>query len=136
MRRGRFLTPLDLRDAGNGRHFELLARLIYQARDGTHIAVPAGFVTDLASIPRGLWNLLPPLGKYDYAAVVHDYLYRTDSIPLVTQREADRTMLYAMEDSPHPPGWLTRWVVYLGVRIGGNHAFHQHPVAWRPADLR
>lgn len=39
------------------------------------IRVPAGFVTDFASIPRAFWVVLPPTGKYGKAAVVHDYLY-------------------------------------------------------------
>jgi hypothetical protein len=39
------------------------------------VRVPAGFVTDLASIPRVFWSVLPPAAAYAYAAVVHDYLY-------------------------------------------------------------
>lgn len=39
------------------------------------ISVPAGFVTDLATIPRIFWTLLPPDGKYAKAAIIHDYLY-------------------------------------------------------------
>ena len=39
------------------------------------INVPAGFVTDLASVPRVFWSLIPPEGKVDEPSVVHDYLY-------------------------------------------------------------
>lgn len=38
------------------------------------IRVPAGFVTDLASVPRALWGILPPHGRYAKAAILHDYL--------------------------------------------------------------
>lgn len=143
-KRGQFFTPLDLRNAGNGRHFILIAPLQYldDRPDGIpiHITVPMGFVTDLASIPRGLWNLFPPHGRYDYAAVVHDYLYRTDAmagadIPMVSQALADRTMLHAMCDSPCPPHAVSRRLIYWGLRSFGGHAFHQHPVAWRPTGL-
>ena len=41
-----------------------------------NISVPAGFITDFASIPRILWSVLPPNGKYTKAAVLHDYLYK------------------------------------------------------------
>ena len=40
-----------------------------------NIIVPAGFRTDLASVPKALWILIPNSGKHTFAAVVHDYLY-------------------------------------------------------------
>ncbi|EOD5071623.1 TPA: DUF1353 domain-containing protein [Salmonella enterica subsp. enterica serovar Enteritidis] len=42
------------------------------------ISVPAGFVTDLATVPRIFWTLLPPDGKYTKAAIIHDYLGGVD----------------------------------------------------------
>lgn len=39
------------------------------------IEIPKGFITDLASIPRIMWVVFPPFGRYTEAAVVHDYLY-------------------------------------------------------------
>jgi hypothetical protein len=44
------------------------------------IIVPAGYVTDFASVPEGLWNLFPPLGMWARAAIIHDYLYSTGGI--------------------------------------------------------
>lgn len=38
------------------------------------ISIDAGFQTDFASIPRPLWSIFPPTGKYIKAAVIHDYL--------------------------------------------------------------
>jgi hypothetical protein len=38
------------------------------------IIVPIGLRTDFASIPKALWSIFPPTGKYVKAAVVHDYL--------------------------------------------------------------
>jgi hypothetical protein len=40
------------------------------------ICVPVGFVTDFASIPRILWSILPPNGRYTKAAVIHDWMYQ------------------------------------------------------------
>ncbi len=37
-------------------------------------AVPAGFLTDLASIPKVFQWRIPKRGAYDCAAVIHDYL--------------------------------------------------------------
>lgn len=38
--------------------------------------VAVGFLTDLASVPKLLWWLYPPFGRYTKAAVVHDMLTR------------------------------------------------------------
>lgn len=40
------------------------------------ILVPAGFVTDFASIPWGVRNLFPPNGPWARPAIIHDLLYR------------------------------------------------------------
>ena len=38
------------------------------------IYVPEGFITDGATIPQVLWDILPVMSTYGQAAVVHDYL--------------------------------------------------------------
>ena len=37
------------------------------------VCIPAGFTSDGASVPRFLWRIYPPFGKYLEAAVVHDW---------------------------------------------------------------
>jgi len=66
------LTPLN-----NGREWRLMQTFHYHVGDypsNDVVAVPVGFRTDFASVPRAFWLLLPPWGKYGKAAVVHDYL--------------------------------------------------------------
>lgn len=90
----RFLTALDLRDLNDGEHFQLIGTLGYRSdllvRD---VYVPAGFVTDFASVPRGLWNILPRVGQWDRAAVVHDFLYATNGL---TRAQADAVFKEAL----------------------------------------
>ncbi|HCM1918301.1 TPA: DUF1353 domain-containing protein [Salmonella enterica subsp. salamae serovar 28:r:e,n,z15] len=50
------------------------------------ISTSAGFVTDLACVPRIFWKLLPPDGKYAKAAIIQDYLYDN---ALRTKKKAD-----------------------------------------------
>lgn len=38
------------------------------------VTVPAGYLTDGASVPRIFWSLIPPWGAYGQAAVLHDLL--------------------------------------------------------------
>lgn len=81
---------------------------------GTKIVIPAGFVTDFASIPKPLWWWFSPHDYYSKAAVVHDYLYWTQ---LCTREQADNLLLIAMQESGVAP--VKRKAVYLGVRAGG-----------------
>ena len=51
------------------------------------ITVPKGFVTDLASIPPVFFSLLRPDGEYTHPAVIHDYLYWSQSVDRDTADE-------------------------------------------------
>jgi hypothetical protein len=84
------------------------------------IRCPAGMETDFASVPRVLWPILSPTGPYGKAALVHDRLYRTPG--LATRAQADRVFLEAM-DALHV-NWVTRHVMYAGVRAGGASSYH------------
>jgi hypothetical protein len=80
------------------------------------IVVPKGFVTDFASIPLGLWSLgLSPQGKYSRAAVIHDYLYWSQTC---TRSQADRLLVIAMKESN--VGWFDENAIYTGVDLGGG----------------
>jgi hypothetical protein len=105
--------------------------LTYTTHAGDRITLPDGFVTDLASIPRPAWSLLPPDGPWALAAVFHDLLYRTKGtgirwegqVPALsrgapyTRAEADEILLQAMEDLE--VSWLDRRVIWAAVRLGG-----------------
>jgi hypothetical protein len=73
-----FTHPLEITPAKSGL-FYLTSRAfeyhIGMAESGIKITVPRGFKTNLASVPRPLWWLLPPHHpRYAAAAVLHDYL--------------------------------------------------------------
>jgi hypothetical protein len=80
----------------------------------SYSAVPTGFKTDLASIPKALWSVLSPIGRYDAPAVLHDHCYQTGG---VTGSDADATLNEAMIVCN--VGRWTRWTIYAGVRSGG-----------------
>jgi hypothetical protein len=116
---GKFVRPLRLESLPDGRTWRLLEDFSYSTDDGATIRVPAGFITDLASIPRVLWRLLPPIGRYNRAAVIHDFLYaqHRGGSDAITREQADGILYEAMTDSGVDP--VTRWLVWAGVRIGG-----------------
>jgi hypothetical protein len=85
------------------------------------ITVPAGFETDFASIPWGLWNLFPPWGAYARPAIVHDYLYEVGGqIPgrCYTRKQADGIFREAM-GVVGVPAWRAA-IMYRAVRLGGG----------------
>ncbi|ECI5749343.1 DUF1353 domain-containing protein, partial [Salmonella enterica subsp. enterica] len=84
------------------------------------ISVPAGFVTDLASVPRLFWTLLPPDGKYAKAAIIHDYLYDN---ALRTKKEADLIFLDGMTVLGVPK-WK-RTIMYWAVRLFGRGMYNR-----------
>ncbi|ECJ8609108.1 DUF1353 domain-containing protein [Salmonella enterica] len=112
----RFTTPAILEMIGryNWRVYEPFE--FYLSDDSSDvISVPAGFVTDLATVPRIFWILLPPDGKYAKAAIIHDYLYDN---ALRTKYEADRIFLDGMAVLGVPK-WK-RMIMYWAVRLFGR----------------
>jgi hypothetical protein len=95
------------------------------------VDVPVGFVTDFASIPRPFWSLLPPDGEYTYPAVVHDYLYWTQTRP---RDMADRILEFGMEDL-HVKG-VTIATIYNAVRLFGGSAWEDNETLKKRGEKR
>lgn len=108
---GNLVVSVPLEDRGER---TLVLPLIYVTAEGDPITVPAGTLTDYASVPRILHAVLPPTGRYTYPAVLHDYLYRTGR---VSRAHADRLFLEAMGVAG--VNRLRRWLMWAGVRVGG-----------------
>jgi len=85
------------------------------------VTVPTGFVTDLASVPRVFWSILQPDGLYAYAAVVHDYLYWTQS---GSKDEADSVFRYTMEELG--VGSATIKTLYQAVHLAGQSSWDEN----------
>lgn len=79
------------------------------------VRVPINYITDLTSVPRLLWSIFPPNGKYAKAAIVHDYLY---SNAIGNKAWADSVFREAM-GVLGVPKWR-RWAMYWAVRIFGR----------------
>jgi hypothetical protein len=85
------------------------------------IVVPAGFVTDFASIPRVFWAGLSPHGQYSRAAVLHDYLYWTQSC---TRAQADKLFLLVMKQSGVSAA--NRQMIYGSTRAVGEGGWQRN----------
>lgn len=90
-------------------------------RQGHVITIPAGFVTDFASIPPFLRPLFTHDDIHDIPALLHDYLYWTHSC---SQEQADLLFRSALREMG-----VSRWesrAIYAGVRMAGEAAFREN----------
>lgn len=112
-----FLTPLDCREVDEfGGLWELLAPLAYDSEIlGGMVSVPAGFITDFASVPRLPFLYLSEGGKGNKAAVIHDWLYSSQS---VDRKTADSVLEEALIASGYSS--FTAGIFYAAVRVGGG----------------
>lgn len=114
-----FLTPLIAEELPRADWWRLHTPLVYRTRWGMEVVVPAGFETDLASIPARYRQYFSVNGLHRRAAVLHDYLYHHR---IGTRASADALFYEAMADLGVP--YLERTVMWAAVRVGGW-------VAWR-----
>lgn len=118
-----FTTPLKL-EYIDGRDWKVTEEFIYRIGSDTSeeaVKVPAGEITDFASIPRVFWRILPPTGEYGKAAVIHDYLYKH---AVGTRKWCDDIFLEAM-GVLKVSAWK-RYAIYNAVRSFGWAAWNNH----------
>ena len=105
---------------------------------GCKVEAPAGFVHDFESVPI-------IKGTSKRGGVIHDYLSRKDSKPVVTKAEAAEVYLEVMAcrdglpDRDTPLGavslFMRRWIKYTVVRVWPGY-FHRNIVAASYEHLR
>ncbi len=116
-----FTRPLEVTPLDDGVTWRLTKPFDYHVGrldSGFLVHVPAGFETNFASVPRGLWWLISPTGRHGKAAVVHDYLYSTHCYSKII---ADAIFVEAMEVLG-----VSRWkrnAMWKAVRLLGKKAW-------------
>lgn len=99
----------------------LLKEIRVRLRDGRIITIPKGFIWDLSSVPRFLWWLFPPDGDFEFASLIHDYLYWAK---IMSRERADVEMFdwsKAVAGTTGKNTWsdVDNWIRYAYVRILG-----------------
>ena len=137
---GYFADQLMLQDI-DGYRMLIAAPFRYVLDNGDVVNVAAGFETDLASVPRLFWTLLPACGPHNRAAVVHDWLYARRRIETVDgkirkprRKECDWIFLAALQDCG--VGWVKRNAMWLAVRSPAGAWVWRHGEGAAPADRR
>lgn len=83
-------------NATKWRTFELMNDFVLELDNGNCINFEKGFEWDLSSVPKFIWWLLKPFGRFDLAYLAHDKVYQLKgdlgSFKL-TRKQADDLML-------------------------------------------
>jgi hypothetical protein len=102
--------------------WQLVENFREETSKGT-VIVPKGSTTDLASVPRVLWSLLPPFGTYSQSAVIHDYLYHTQKF----DRKTCDLIFYELMIKYKTYKWKAK-IMYYAVRLLGFIAWKKNKV--------
>lgn len=115
-----FTTPLvcEVLDNNVYRVFREFDYHVGSLDSGFKITIESGFETDFASIPRILWGVLPPNGRYTKAAVIHDWMYKN---AYLTKVEADSIFYEAM--LVLGVNKLTAKIMYNAVKLFGKGSY-------------
>jgi uncharacterized protein DUF1353 len=96
--------------------WKLVQSLTYQGSREIFV-VPAGMVTDFASVPRPFVWFIPQYGIYTKAAILHDYMWGERAAKgLMRWIDADGIFRRAMRELH--VAFLRRWIMWAAVRWG------------------
>ena len=88
------------------------------------INVPIGFETDLASVPRIFWGIIPHSDKHIVeGSIIHDFMYSGHTL-VKSRSQADRILRACCKEMKAPPWYY--WAVWIGVRIGGGPGWRRN----------
>lgn len=123
----KFLTELAARLIDDDSIWVIDAPLVYESDIlKCTVTVPKGFQTDFASVPRVPIAYWFYGGKSHREAVIHDYLYRIDSAPVVECGVANDVFFEAMKC--RGKSVFVRYPMWWGVCFGGWSLFHKRNV--------
>lgn len=122
---GKFSAPLVIEEIGYER-WKVVEDFRWTAKSGLVVRVAMGFTTDLASVPQVFRSLVPKIGYWSQAAVVHDLLYRDHRAGIntdITRLQADRALREGAKDKARlygvSDGQRRDWQIYHFVRAFG-----------------
>ncbi|MCU7934123.1 MAG: DUF1353 domain-containing protein [Candidatus Thiodiazotropha sp. (ex Dulcina madagascariensis)] len=100
----------DLPFVGGRMQYQLLNEYRQITGHGRALIVPAGYITDGASIPRFAWSLVggPMSRPYLYAALPHDFRYEVLGHPETIDYLSDPQPAFI--EALLAPGWRNRFV--------------------------
>ena len=128
---GHFTAPLRTEQVGPER-WRVIDGFAFVSDTGLVISVEDGQETDFASVPSVFQSIVPRVGYYSQAAVVHDKQYREHRLGItptvvVSREQADKLLLEGMKWSAKQ--WNVRdedrkdALIFGGVSIWGERSW-------------
>jgi hypothetical protein len=125
-----FLSPLIIRALSHeeltaarssAQLYQLVDDFIFDSEIVGRVTVPAGFVTDFASVPTASkWFVDDDSPQILFASVIHDHLYSPHASVDCTRSQADAVLAEGM--ALCGASYFQRKVILLAVRTaGGSH---------------
>ena len=115
----------------DGHKFQLKSDFIITHTKYGTLAIPAGFWTDYASVPKIFHAIISPVGRTRRAAVLHDWLYysqKYNNKPIL-RREADKIFYDALVNCIPKEARINRfiaWNMYQAVKFCGYKAWNKN----------
>ena len=132
---GHFSTRIANTLTSDFRHFVLIGPIFYLSNNETLYQLPKNGKSDLASIPRPLWSLLPSAGEdgaeYGLATFGHDLCYRNTLlvwdgsqwvVAALEKTDCDLLLREMMIACQVPEDIADE--IYEGVKLGGTSSFN------------
>lgn len=130
MKQTGFVTPLRVEDVDD-KNWCLLDSLVFNGTQGDTFICKAGMMTDFASTPTFVWILLPRIGKWTKAAVLHDKMcdelnaiyqinrqHRNTVLMKPTFSSVDTDALFRKNAREAGTDVIRSELLWLGVRLG------------------
>lgn len=105
--------------------FKLMFPVKVRLSDNTILVIPAGYITDFASVPRMLKGIINSVGNHNLAVLVHDYLYDTQDSR--GRKFADNEMLFLLKKEGCSK--IKQLCMYVAVRLGGRSWWRRNTYA-------
>lgn len=121
-----FENALDFREVGEAKGrviYQLNTPLVYYSEKLGRIEIPELFMTDLASVPRVPIVYMMWGDRAHREAVLHDYLFRKNSVPVVPFSTANFVFKEALISRGQPA--YIYYPMYGGVCLGGKSSYHR-----------
>ena len=132
----RILGDLIVKNVGPGlwKVMEDIEFYVGDEKSGEVIIVKKGKITDFASIPFGLRNILPKDGGWTIGSVFHDLLYQFRGVlppenfrgpaKIYSQKDCDK--IFDDINTIKKVSWWQRFLLYNGLRLGGWVSFSKN----------
>ena len=113
-----FTEKLRVEFFQSGDKATLLKEFSYYTDEGVTYVVPVGFETDFATTPQWAQSIVPKIGTYTKATILHYYWYKE---AINTKKWADSEFLKACIILGTPK-WKA-YLMYAGVRLFGKGSY-------------